>query len=72
MPLTHMFINNFGQISGGIGEAFFSKLSLVDCKTGREIEGEQLENGIKFPREMAANSLRETGNCWKKVLALQN
>ena len=52
----------FSKGSGGLGGVFSSKLAPVDCKTDREIEGELLEYGVKFPQKMAANGLRET---WK-------
>ena len=41
-----MFISKFPEISDGVWEIFSSKLKLIECKTDREIEGEQLEHGV--------------------------
>ena len=51
-----------GKFRAVLGRFSPQKPKLVDCKTDRKIEGEQLENGIKFAREIARNGLRETLN----------
>ena len=60
-----LFICNFQVFSVTLGEVFSSKLPPVDCKFDREIDGDLLENGVKFAQEMAPNGLRsisEIGN----------
>ena len=43
-----------------LGEVFSSKLTPVDCRFDREIDGDLLENGVEFPQEVDPNDLRET------------
>ena len=63
--ITGLFISSFQGFSVEVGEVFCSKLTPVDCRFDREIDGDLPENDVKFPQEMAPNGLRsipEIGN----------
>ena len=63
--LSDLSISNIRGFSVTLGEVFSSKLTPIDCRFDREIDGDLPENGVKFPQEMAPNGLRsipEIGN----------
>ena len=68
-----LFISNFQGFSVEVGGVFCSKLTSVDCRFDREIDGELLKNALKFAPKMAPNGLRaipEIGNKHARLRAL--